>query len=78
MTHLRLPRRRFPWNNWHSSQAPIDMNADPVLGPQPFVQKILAQGGLTNADDLETLVVKPGIAQWTSARLKRTVRQVRG
>ena len=56
--------------------------ADPVLKRSGFANAIAAaplnQGGLTKADDLETLIVRPGIQQWTSARLKRTVLQVRG
>ena len=82
VTHLPLPCRRFPWNNWHSSQVRIDMLADPVLSRSEFVKAISHappdQGGLTNADDLQTLIVEPGIAQWTSARLKTTVLQVGG
>ena len=78
VSHLPLPRRRLPWNNWHSSQVRIEMDADPVLRDSAFNRAPLNQGGLANADDLETFVVRPGIAQWTRARLKRTVRQVRG
>ena len=80
-TRLPLPRRRFPWNNWHSSQVGINVSADPVLSNSDFAKAIsrapLNQGGLTKADDLETLIVKPGIQQWTTARLKRSVLQVR-
>ena len=76
-----LPPRRTPWNSWHSSQARIDMLADPVLKRSAFVQALVnapQDQGLGIADNLQTLIVEPGIAQWTSARLKRTVLKVRG
>ena len=57
------------------------MLADPVLRRSAFVQALVnapQDQGLGIADNLQTLIVEPGIAQWTSARLKRTVLKVRG
>jgi hypothetical protein len=66
---LVMKELKAPWNNWHSQSAAIEDAvgpADPLRGEQLFQDR---QG----AQDLERLVVRPGIARWNAARIRARV-----
>ncbi len=66
---LVMKELKAPWSNWHSQSAAIEVSiapGDPLRGEPLFQAR-------TGAQDLEQLVVKPGIARWNQVRIGRDV-----
>jgi len=64
---LNMKELKFPWINWHSQAATIDGAVAPTdpLRNEPLWQR--RRGG----EDFEMLVARPGIKQWTDARIAK-------
>jgi hypothetical protein len=56
---------QFPWVNWHSQAATIDG----AVAPSDPLRKEALWQNLSSAEDFEKLVARPGIEQWTDARI---------